>query len=175
MQTVKKQMELVHVLKEQKVKLTRELEEVGIRLNKHKPQITIKQKSTGGVLVNSVCKLTKISPDTVRKVLHEYKIHNADVLFKEDCDVEMHAALVDWCNANRPTGSQDWFDCLTDADSMLTAMGTPRSMDAFCEAQLYACECCRPLRAERHGESFGWPGRGPYARIWLDCVMPTRK
>ncbi len=45
---------------EEKTKLTRELEAVGIRLNKSKPDIMIRKIQTGGVMVNSTGKLTKV-------------------------------------------------------------------------------------------------------------------
>jgi len=38
---------------EHREKLTRELENVGIRLNKERPNISIKIQKTGGVLFNS--------------------------------------------------------------------------------------------------------------------------
>ena len=44
----------------QKAKLTMELEKVGIRLNKSKPNIQIAIKKTGGIMFNASCPLTKI-------------------------------------------------------------------------------------------------------------------
>jgi ribosome-interacting GTPase 1 len=73
---------------EQKEKITRELESVGIRLNKVKPNIQLKIMKTGGVIFNASCKLTKIDEKMVRNVLAEYKIHNAHVNFREDYDVD---------------------------------------------------------------------------------------
>lgn len=46
---------------EQKRKLTTELEAVGIRLNKERPQISLKVQKTGGILFNAACKLTKVN------------------------------------------------------------------------------------------------------------------
>lgn len=45
--------------------------------------------------------LTKLGPDpgkTVYQILHEYRIHNADILFREDCSVD---DLIDIIEGNR--------------------------------------------------------------------------
>lgn len=68
--------------------LTRELESVGIRLNRSPPQIYFKRKKTGGVSINSTAPLTHLDEKMVQRILQEYKVHNADVLFKEDATVE---------------------------------------------------------------------------------------
>jgi small GTP-binding protein len=59
--------------------LTRELEAVGMRLNRHPPQITMRRKKTGGVSVSSTVPLTRLDEKLVARVLQEYKIHNCDV------------------------------------------------------------------------------------------------
>ena len=80
--------------------LTRELEAVGLRLNKKPPGIYWKKKKAGGVQLNSTVPggLTKIDEKTVIRVLQEYKIHHAEVLFREDCDVDQ---LIDVLEGNR--------------------------------------------------------------------------
>ena len=83
---------------EQKIKLTHELEPVGIRLNREKPKITIKLNKTGGVLFNNTVKLTKIDEKMVKNIMQEYKIHNAHVTFKGDHDVD---ELIDVIEGNR--------------------------------------------------------------------------
>ena len=83
---------------EQKTKITRELESVGIRLNKTKPNIQLKKMKTGGVIFNSSVKLTKIDEKMVRNILQEYKIHNAHVNFRGDYDVD---DLIDVIEGNR--------------------------------------------------------------------------
>jgi len=49
----------------QKKKLTEELEKVGIRLNKSKPNITIHVQKTGGIQFNAQLTLTKIDKKMV--------------------------------------------------------------------------------------------------------------
>ncbi|XP_073217919.1 developmentally-regulated GTP-binding protein 2 isoform X2 [Lepidochelys kempii] len=65
--------------------LEKELESVGIRLNKCKPNIYFKPKKGGGISFNSTVTLTQCSEKLVQLILHEYKIFNAEVLFREDC------------------------------------------------------------------------------------------
>jgi uncharacterized protein len=75
-----------------------ELEAVGIRLNKSRPNITISQVKTGGVQFNANCKLTKIDKRMVVNIMHEYKMHNAHVTFRGDYDVD---ELIDVIEGNR--------------------------------------------------------------------------
>ncbi|XP_058139333.1 developmentally-regulated GTP-binding protein 2 isoform X3 [Dasypus novemcinctus] len=65
--------------------LEKELESVGIRLNKRKPNLYFKPKKGGGISFNSTVTLTQCSEKLVQLILHEYKIFNAEVLFREDC------------------------------------------------------------------------------------------
>jgi ribosome-interacting GTPase 1 len=83
----------------QKKNLTAELEQVGIRLNKSKPNIVIQQTKTGGIQFNSQIKQTKgCDKRLVQNILHEYKIHNAHVTFRGDYDVD---ELIDVIEGNR--------------------------------------------------------------------------
>jgi uncharacterized protein len=68
--------------------LTRELHAVGIRLNREAPKIHMKKKKTGGIGFNSTVPLTHMDEKMVFRVMQEYKIHNADILFKEDATVD---------------------------------------------------------------------------------------
>ena len=64
--------------------LEKELDSVGIRLNQRPPNIYFKQKKAGGISFNSTVPLTRIDEKLVQMILHEYKIFNAEVLFRED-------------------------------------------------------------------------------------------
>lgn len=82
--------------------LERELELVGMRLNTQPANISVKKKSAGGVKMNSAgIKLTMLGDDpeaTVKAIFQEYKIHNADVLFREDASADQ---LIDIIEGNR--------------------------------------------------------------------------
>ncbi|KAJ9578694.1 hypothetical protein L9F63_005056, partial [Diploptera punctata] len=81
--------------------LEKELESVGIRLNKRKPNIYFKVKKGGGLSFNSTCPLTRVDEKLVQMILHEYKIFNAEVLFSiEEVDriARQPNSLVVSCN-----------------------------------------------------------------------------
>lgn len=73
---------------QQRVKLTRELQKVGIRLNRNPPQISITPTKFGGVKLNSTKALTHLNQKVVKNILSEYKMHNADVLVYDDSTVD---------------------------------------------------------------------------------------
>eukprot|EP00242_Pyramimonas_sp_CCMP2087_P014914 CAMPEP_0198210694 /NCGR_PEP_ID=MMETSP1445-20131203/21715_1 /TAXON_ID=36898 /ORGANISM="Pyramimonas sp., Strain CCMP2087" /LENGTH=404 /DNA_ID=CAMNT_0043884819 /DNA_START=148 /DNA_END=1362 /DNA_ORIENTATION=- len=78
--------------------LTRELEAVGLRLNKKPPEIYFKKKKMGGITFNSTVPMTKMDEKLVNQILHEYKIHHCELLFREDASVD---ELIDCIEGNR--------------------------------------------------------------------------
>jgi small GTP-binding protein len=58
-----------------------ELHEAGVRINETPPDVTIHRKSTGGITINRTVEC-EIDEATMRSILNEYKIHNADVLIR---------------------------------------------------------------------------------------------
>ena len=80
--------------------IERELEGFGIRLNKKRPDIVLKKKDKGGVTIQKALGLTmtKMTDDTIRSILHEYKISNCDVYFKSDSTMD---ELIDIIEGNR--------------------------------------------------------------------------
>ena len=58
---------------QQRELLERELEAVGIRLNRGKPDVTVKQKTGGGITINATVPMTKTDERTIRAVLQSYK------------------------------------------------------------------------------------------------------
>lgn len=78
--------------------LTKELEDVGLRLNQEKPNIYFKAKKTGGLKFTATCPLTHIDEKLVRRVLSEYKLHNAELIIRGDYKVD---ELIDVIEGNR--------------------------------------------------------------------------
>ena len=71
--------------------LTRELEIMGIRLNKKAPAISYTKKLTGGIKFNSTIPLSKmgeVPSETATRILSGYRIHNAEILFRDDCSID---------------------------------------------------------------------------------------
>ena len=75
-----------------------ELEGFGIRLNKRPPAITYRKKERGGIAFTASPDCTRLDLDAVKAVLSEYRVHNADVHVRGDCDVD---DLVDVIEGNR--------------------------------------------------------------------------
>lgn len=83
---------------EQKKKILKELFEMGIRINKSRPNIVINKTNIGGVKVSSTINLTHLDDQLVKVILQEYKILNAEVIIREDCTVD---DLIDTIEGNR--------------------------------------------------------------------------
>lgn len=77
--------------------LLQELYEAGIRVNSKPPDITIKKKARGGVSISSTVDLD-LGEDTIKTILGEYRIHNANVLIRENITIDQ---LIDAILANR--------------------------------------------------------------------------
>ncbi|MFO7966553.1 MAG: GTP-binding protein [Archaeoglobaceae archaeon] len=74
-----------------------ELHDAGIRLNQVPPQVKIRKKERGGIKVTSTTSVS-IDEQTIIGILKEYKIHNADVVIREDITVDQ---LIDSIMKNR--------------------------------------------------------------------------
>lgn len=74
----------------QRESLENELEAVGIRLNKEKPNIYFKKKETGGIKINFTSpSKSNLTEDAIKLILKDYRIHNADVLVRDDqCSID---------------------------------------------------------------------------------------
>jgi len=70
--------------------IEKELEGFGIRLNKQKPNLTYRRKDKGGVSFTTTggFQATHLDAEIVKAILHEYKIHNAEVNLREDCTAD---------------------------------------------------------------------------------------
>jgi small GTP-binding protein len=80
----------------QRVLLTRELEAVGIRLNKKPANISFTRKAGGGIsFISMVPDLKELSEDLCRKILSVFRIHNAEILIREDCTAEEFIDVVE--------------------------------------------------------------------------------
>lgn len=74
-----------------------ELEGFGIRLNKDPPDIRIKIKPKGGIIVTRTA-TTEIRDNTIISICREYKITNADILIRGNANSD---DLIDVLAANR--------------------------------------------------------------------------
>ncbi|ESO03569.1 hypothetical protein HELRODRAFT_187046 [Helobdella robusta] len=78
--------------------LESELEGFGLRLNKTPPNITFKRKDKGGINLTATVAQSELDIDTVKAILGEYRISNADVTLRHDATTE---ELIDVIEGNR--------------------------------------------------------------------------
>jgi ribosome-interacting GTPase 1 len=84
--------------------LEKELESVGVRINKQCPNVYFKVKNGGGLSFNATVPLTYMNEKLAYHVLHEYKIHNCEVLIREDVTVDEFIDVV--------VGNRKYLRCL---------------------------------------------------------------
>lgn len=77
--------------------LLQELYDAGIRVNSRPPDITIRKKPRGGINISTTVDLD-LDEDTIKTVLGEYRIHNANVLIRENITIDQ---LIDAILGNR--------------------------------------------------------------------------
>ncbi len=77
--------------------IKRELYEAGIRLDQKPPDVVIRRRERGGIKVTSTVPLS-LDEKTIVSVLKEYKIHNAEVIIREDLTIDR---LIDAVMGNR--------------------------------------------------------------------------
>jgi small GTP-binding protein len=77
--------------------LIQELNKAGIRVNSRPPDVTIRKKPRGGINISSTVELD-LDEDTIKSILGEYRIHNANVLIRENITIDQ---LIDSILGNR--------------------------------------------------------------------------
>jgi len=78
--------------------LLKEVYDAGVRINQKIPDIKIEKTSRGGIRVGSTIKLKKTDHKTVEDVLREFKISNANVVLREDIEIDQ---LIDAIEKNK--------------------------------------------------------------------------
>lgn len=83
--------------KHQKGVIENELYQAGFRLNQHPPDVRVSRKNEGGLKVDFTGK-QELSKDTVKKILQEYKYHNAEALIRQRVSLDQ---FIDCLAGNR--------------------------------------------------------------------------
>ena len=78
--------------------IVKEIYDTRIRLNQRKPDVKIVKTGKDGIKIGATIKLTHLDEDTIKKVLKEFKINNADVVLREDITVDQ---LIDVIEDNK--------------------------------------------------------------------------
>ncbi|XP_033126636.1 developmentally-regulated GTP-binding protein 1 [Anneissia japonica] len=90
-------LDVLKPLKHKKL-IEHELEGFGIRLNKKPPNISYRRKDKGGINLTATCAQSQLDLDTVKTILSEYRIHNADITLRHDASTD---ELIDVIEGNR--------------------------------------------------------------------------
>jgi len=85
-------------------KLTIELNNCGIRLNQEPADIAFVVKKDGGIKFNSTVSLTHCNERFVKGVCQDYKIHHAEIVFREDATCEQFVDVL--------IGNRKYLPCL---------------------------------------------------------------
>lgn len=78
--------------------LLKEIYDVGIRIDQRRPIVKIVKKPRGGLSINSTVKLSNVGYDTLAGILKEFKIMNADVVIRDNVDIDQ---FIDAIEGNR--------------------------------------------------------------------------
>lgn len=78
--------------------IEKELEGFGLRLNKQPPAVVVRKKDKGGIAMQALVSQSELDVDTIKAILAEYKINNADVVLKCDATTD---DLIDVIEGNR--------------------------------------------------------------------------
>jgi len=79
----------------QKEMLTKELYNIGVRLNRIPPDVSFTQTKGGGLKFNAIVKLTRFDQETCKTILQQYRIFNADVVIREDISADDFIDIID--------------------------------------------------------------------------------
>jgi uncharacterized protein len=78
--------------------ILKELHDINVRVNKEKPIVKISKKPKGGLRASSTVRLTQVTKKTIKAVLQELKIVNADVVIRSNISID---DLIDAVEGNR--------------------------------------------------------------------------
>ncbi len=78
--------------------LLKEVYDTGVRINQKKPDVKIEKTSRGGISIGSTVKLTKLDKKTIESVLREFDLNNANIVIRDDIDVDQ---LIDIVEGNK--------------------------------------------------------------------------
>jgi uncharacterized protein len=75
--------------------LMKEVYDADVRINQKKPDVKIVKTPKGGINVGSTVKLTKLDNLTIKGILNEFKIVNANIVLREDINADQLIDIVE--------------------------------------------------------------------------------
>jgi len=80
------------------VRIKKELEGVGIRLDTKPPDVSVYKSDRGGVVVTRTVRAKKVSDEEIVAILSANSVHNAQVIIREDINIDQ---MIDAVSSNR--------------------------------------------------------------------------
>ena len=78
--------------------IIKEIYDTHIRLNQRKPDVKITKTGKDGIKIGATVRLTHLDEDTIKAILKEFKINNADVVLRENITIDQ---FIDCIEANK--------------------------------------------------------------------------
>jgi len=75
--------------------LINEIRNTNIRLNQHKPYVKIRKTTKNGIRIGKTVKLKSLTDETIKAILKEFRINNADVLIREEINDDQLIDLIE--------------------------------------------------------------------------------
>jgi small GTP-binding protein len=75
--------------------IVKEIYDTRIRLNQQKPDVKIVKTGKDGIKIGATVKLTHLDEATIKSVLKEFKINNADVVIREDVTIDQFIDVIE--------------------------------------------------------------------------------
>ena len=119
--------------------MRKELYNSNFRIDKEPPDIKLIKKPLGGISVGSTRKLKNLNEEIIKSILQEFKVLNADVLLREDPDIDR---FIDAMKSNRVYVPS--LIVITKID-LVDSKRVQELKKAFPEAVLISCEQKRGL------------------------------
>lgn len=75
--------------------IKKEVYDAQVRLNQRKPDVIIKKTAKGGISVGKTVKLTQLDDETIKAILKEFRINNADVVIRTDITADQFIDVIE--------------------------------------------------------------------------------
>ena len=75
--------------------IKREVYDAQVRLNQRKPDVILKKTARGGISVGKTVKLTQLDDETIKAILKEFRINNAEVVIRTDITADQFIDVIE--------------------------------------------------------------------------------
>lgn len=75
--------------------IQKEIYDAQVRLNQRKPDVIIKKTAKGGISVGKTVRLTQLDDETIKAILKEFRINNAEVVIRTDITADQFIDVIE--------------------------------------------------------------------------------